>query len=63
MREGKVKEKISKMFCQELDVGGLQSYFCTYRVTTKYCRGNFMEIFYELRTEIKIQKLGYLLDF
>ena len=29
----------------------------------KYCGGNFWEIFYELRTEIEIQKLGYLLDF
>ena len=29
----------------------------------KYCGGKFSEIFYELRTEIEIQKLGYLLDF
>ena len=29
----------------------------------KYCGGTFKEIFYELRTEMEIQKLGYLLDF
>ena len=29
----------------------------------KYCSGNFQEIFYELRTEIEIQKMGYLFDF
>ena len=28
-----------------------------------YCGGKFLEIFHELRTEIEIQKMGYLLDF
>ena len=28
-----------------------------------YCSGSFKEMLYELRTEIEIQKMGYIMDF